>query len=58
MADIAIQVILEMLFLILIKVEIIFANWEPNWKTYTLNKTLSITKEIQIINQKEFMAAA
>lgn len=57
-ADTAIEVVLEMLFLALTKVEINFAEWELNWRTYSLDKVLLTIKQIQIGNRNEFTAAA
>ena len=47
-----------MAFLALSKVEINFAEREFNWKTYTLEKALPTTKRVQMIDRKEFTAAA
>lgn len=53
-ANIAIEVVLEMPFLNLNKVEINFADWEPNWRTYGPDETLPITKRLQMIHWKKF----
>lgn len=50
MANIVIDIVLEIFFLNLSKVEINFADWEINYRTYTLNKALPITKQVQIID--------
>ena len=47
-----------MLFLTLSKVEINFAERELNWRMYCLNEALPTTKQVQIINHREFAAAA
>lgn len=44
MANIAIKVVIGMLFLTFSKIEIDFADREFDWKTYTLNNVLSTTK--------------
>lgn len=38
--------------------QIKFADQELNWKTYTLNEALPTTKQMQIIDRKEFAIAA
>ena len=58
MADTAIEVVLGMPFLALSKVEINFAERELSWRTYTSKEALPTTKWVQIIDQKEFAAAA
>lgn len=50
MANTTIKVVLEMFFLTLSIVKINFADQKLNWKTYTLNEALLITKQMQMIN--------
>ena len=52
------KVVLGMPFLAFSKVEVDFAETEFIWKTYTIVKTLPITKRVQIIDLKEFAKAA
>ena len=47
-----------MSFLTLNKADIRFAERELVWKTYTAAKTLSTTRRVEIINKREFAAAA
>lgn len=57
-ADTAMKVILKMAFLTFDKVKINFADEKLNQKTYFLDKSLLTTKQMQMIDQKNFMAAA
>ena len=57
-ADTAMEVVLGMPFLALSKVEINFAERELTWKTYSLDETLPTTKRVQMIDRREFAAAA
>lgn len=57
-SDTAMEIVLGLSFLIFGKVEINFANWKLNRKTYILDEALPITKKVQIINWKEFLTAA
>ena len=52
------EVILEMPFLKISNADISFGKKTLMWKTYTTNKTLSTTKQVQIINKKDFVIAA
>ena len=45
-------------FLGLNKVEINFAERELNWKSYNFDEALPTTKQVQMIDCKEFAAAA
>ena len=58
MPDIAIEIVLEILFLAFSKVEINFAEWELIRRTYSLDEALPTTKRVQIINCRKFAAAA
>lgn len=46
MANTSIEVVLEIFFLALNKIEINFADQKLNCKTYTLNKALPMTKQV------------
>ena len=47
-----------MLFLTLSKIDRRFAEQEFVWRTYMTTKALSTTRRVEIINKREFMAAA
>ena len=49
---------MEMFFLTLSKADIWFAELKLVWKTYTAAEALSTTKRVEIIDKKEFTAAA
>ena len=54
-ADIKFEVILRILFLKISNVDILFGKRTFMWKSYTTNKVLFTTKQVQIINLKEFV---
>ena len=58
MVNTAIEIVLKILFLTFNKIEINFAERELNWRTYCLDKALPITKPVQMIDCREFAAAA
>lgn len=47
-----------MLFLALNKVNPNFAKWEFTWRSYHTAEIPATTKQVNIVDQKEFMAAA
>ena len=49
------EVILEMLFLKINNANVSFDEKILIWKFYTINKTLSTTKQVQIVDLKEFI---
>ena len=53
-ADISIEVVLGMLFFTLGNFDIQFAEKKLIWKTYTTKEALLITRQVEIIDQKEF----
>ena len=57
MADTKFEVILGMLFLKISNADVSFGERTLTWKTYTTNKTLPTTKQIQIIDKKDFIIA-
>lgn len=57
MANIAIKLVPEILFLAFNRAKIYFANFKLTLRTYTPNKVLLITKQVQIIDQKFFATA-
>ena len=54
-ADIKFEVILGMLFLKISNTDMVFDEEILMWKFYTINKTLSTTKQVQPVNPKEFI---
>ena len=58
MIDTKFKVILKMLFLKLSNVDMSFDEKTLMWKTYTINETLSIIEQVQIIAKKDFVIAA
>ena len=57
-ADTKFEIILGMLFLKISNADVSFDKGTLTWKTYTTNKALPITKQVQIIDPKEFVIAA
>ena len=55
MANIKFEVILEMFFLKISNVDILFGKKILTQRTYTINKILSTTEQIQIVNPKELI---
>ena len=55
LANIGLEVVLEMLFLTLSKADIWFVERELVWRTYTAADTLTTTKRVEIINKKKFV---
>ena len=54
MSDTSIEVVLRMPFLTLNSANVSFSKQELIWKSYTIAKTLPTTKQIKLINKKEF----
>lgn len=54
MANISMAVILDMFFLIFSNAKKLFTKQKLIWRSYTPIKILSITKQVQIIEQKKF----
>ena len=52
------EVILKMLFLKLSNTNMSFDKKTLMWRTYTINKALSTTKQVQIIDKKDFVIVA
>lgn len=57
-ANVSLEVILEMLFFTLSTADINFLNWELCLRTYTTKKTLPTTRHIELVDKKEFIGAA
>ena len=58
LANIGLEVVLEMPFLTLSKAKIRFAERELVWKTYAAAEALPTTRRVEIIDKREFAAAA
>ena len=58
LATIGIDVVLGMLLLTISKANIRFVEWKLVWRTYIAAKALPISKNMKIINNKEFAAVA
>ena len=57
LANISLEMVLGMFFLILSKADIRFAERELVWRTYTAAKVLPTTRKVEIINKREFAVA-
>ena len=57
-ADTKFEMILGMLFLKISNADVLFGKRTLMWRTYTTNKTLATTKQVQIVDLKEFVIAA
>lgn len=58
LADIRIDMALGMSFLFLSNADVHFTDWELHWKSYSVFKALPTTCHVELINQKDFAAAA
>ena len=56
--NIKFEIILEILFLKLGNIDILFGKKTLTWKIYTTNAALPTTELVQIINKKNFVIAA
>ena len=52
------EVVLGMLFLKISNADVAFSEKTLTWKFYTTNKALLITKQVQLVDLKEFVIAA
>ena len=57
LADISVEVVLRMFFLTFSNADIQFAKKKLTWRFYTIAKALPTTKQVEIINKKEFARA-
>ena len=57
MANTKFEVILRILFLKLSNANVSFGEKTLIWRSYTINKALSTTKQVQLIDLKEFVIA-
>ena len=58
LANIGLEVVLGMPFLTLSKADVRFAERELVWRTYTAAEALPTTRRVEIIDKREFAAAA
>ena len=58
LANIGLEVVLEMPFLNLSKVDILFSEQKLVWRIYTAAKALLTRRRVEIIDKREFTAAA
>ena len=58
MANTKFEIVLEMLFLKISNANMTFGEGTLTWKSYTINKALSTTKQVQLVNPKKFVIAA
>ena len=56
-ADIKLELILEMSFLKISNANVLFGKRTLAWKSYTTSKAISTTKRVLIINKKDFVIA-
>ena len=57
-ANVSPDMVLEMLFFILNSANVDFSKRELWWRSYTIKEALPITKRVEIIGKKEFVAVA
>ena len=57
-ADNKFEVILKILFLKINNIDVLFSEGTLMWKIYITNEALPTTKQVQIIDSKEFFIAA
>ena len=57
LANIGLEVVLEMPFLTLSKADVRFAEQELVWRTYMVAEALPTTRRVEIIDKREFAAA-
>ena len=58
LANISVEIVLDMLFLTLSNANIQFVEKELTWRSYTTAKALPTTKRVKLIDKKEFAKAA
>ena len=58
MANIKFEVILRMPFLKFSNADVLFGEGTLTWKSYTTNKALPTTDQVQLVHLKEFVIAA
>ena len=58
LADTSMEIVLGILFVILSDADVQFVEKKLEWKSYTTTEALPITKKVELINKKEFVATA
>lgn len=58
LANFSIDIILKMFFFILNNIKINFVDWTLSLRLYTIDKILSIMRNIELIQKKEFVFTA
>ena len=58
MANISPEVVFGILFLTLSSVDVDFSGRKLRWRTYTTEEVISITRRVELVDKKEFAAAA
>ena len=58
MANVSLEVVLGMFFLILSSANVDFSGRELRWRIYTTKEVLSTTKRVELVGKKEFASAA
>ena len=58
LANISVEIVLDMPFLTLSNANIQFIEKEPTWRSYTTAEALPTTKRVELIDKKEFAKAA
>ena len=58
LADVSVEMVLGMSFLILSNADIQFPEKEFTWRSYTIAEALPTTKQVELIDKKEFVKAA
>lgn len=58
LANISIDIALGIPFLTLSNVGVNFTDQEPQWRSYTIVKSLLMIREVDLVGRKEFAAAA
>ena len=53
MANISLEIVLEMSFLTLSSTDVDFFGRELRWKTYTTKETLLTTRRVELVGKKE-----
>lgn len=56
MANISLEVVFEMIFLILSGVDVDFLKQKLYWRTYITKEALSTTKQVELVDKKKFAA--
>ena len=57
-ANVSLEVVLEMPFLTLSGADVDFSGRELRWRTYTTEEVLPTTRRVELVGKKEFAAAA